>query len=209
MPRRSDARRVRGVVTALVLTACSPTDPAEPRPPPTAPTAPTVASAPEESPAPTPVEVPAAPSAPSCRELARDRAGSAARSRTLRRHASDDYALDDVWSNVSITRAPGGLRVRWWAPDRQCPLAAEVLRAEDVVILRETPDPGRRCAEVGAVLVETPITIGEGDARLCVPGRPDPIALDDLAPFERPPLEPPRRSAEAVDPWAIPRGETR
>jgi len=139
---------------------------------------------------------------PDCRELTEGLEGDPVPSRRLRRYPSDEYAVDEVWTNVSVRREGDRLRVRWWLEERDCPLATEQVRVGDLVALREARDPSARCMVVGATLVETTIEVRASDRRICVPGRESPKALEDLADLAAPVTRPTPRTLEAVDPWA-------
>lgn len=140
---------------------------------------------------------------PDCRELANGLDGDPVRSRRLRRYSSTEHVVDGLWRDVSVRRERGRLRVHWWMEERGCPPATEIVRTDDLIILREAPDPRSRCLAVGATLMETIIEAHPSDRRLCVPGRDYPIRLDDLARFEAPVARPSRRTSEPVDPWAV------
>lgn len=123
-------------------------------------------------------------------------------SRALRRYSSDRYVTDVLFDEVSLTRVGDRLRVRWWMEDRGCPIATELVREGGLVILRNTPDQNARCAPVGALLVETYIRLRSSDERVCVPGHPSPIPLEEIERWSTPPRHPERRSAVVIDPWA-------
>ncbi len=143
---------------------------------------------------------------PDCATWATGRAGTPIVSQRIRRYPSDVYVTEGLFESVSVQRTGASLRVRWWAEDRGCSFTTELVRSDEVLILREAHDPRARCAIVGAARMETRIPLLPSDRRVCLPGLRAPIDLDDLRPWAAPLVDPPRRTSRArerIDPWEL------
>lgn len=206
-------RRPLALFIACAMTACSSNAP----PAPAAREAPPSAAVAES---PVPSEPVASPTPPSLVEepivhaaiedCSPPGSGAAERvaSRVLRRYSSDDYVTEDLFDEVSVRRTGQQLLVRWWAEDRGCAFAAEIIRVDDLVVLRQRIDPEARCAPTGAMLVETRVSLQPSDQRVCLPGLSSASSIEEAERLARPPSRPARRDAanpfgsESTDPWA-------